>query len=136
VSKRSAASILAENLKRLMNQDANLESGPKLAKHSHTAAKTINNVLKERHDTQLSTIEGLAAAFGLEPYQILLPAEDESFLQIVYAYKKGGEQGRRLLKLAAETALHNSGPDETGRLDDDRASADRGVPRLHARIPK
>lgn len=105
MAKNDAGKVLAANLRRLMASKPDLESGPKLQKKSKVAQKTISNVLAGRHDTQLSTIEKLARPFGFEAYQILIPAEDETLLRIVYAYNASGEDGRRLLSLAAETAI-------------------------------
>lgn len=137
MDKRAARVILAENLKRLMDQDANLDSGPKLARargRPKIAPKTVNNVLNKRHNTRLGTIEKLAERFGLEAYQILIPAEEETLLQIVHAYNDG--DGRRLLKLAADTALLGRDGQSTGKTDDGGAGAASSVPSLHARKPK
>jgi len=128
VEKKPAAEILAENLERLMNQHPDRSSGPTLAKKSKVAQKTISNVLAGRHDTQLSTIVRLAKAFGLEAYQLLAPASEEALLRIVYAYNSGGPGERRLLLLAAETALQNERPaDDTRTSDSGGTRAPRSV---------
>jgi len=66
--------ILAENIQALM--DANkmeLGSQPKLAKAAKLDQTTVGRVLAAKHKVQIDTLEALAAAFGVEPYQLLVP---------------------------------------------------------------
>lgn len=139
MSKNDAGKVLAANLRRLMASKPDLDSGPKLEKKAKVAQKTISNVLAGRHDTQLSTIEKLAHPFGLEAYQLLIPAEDEPLLKIVYAYNTSAD-GRRLLRLAAATAMSEESDEpsraDTRKTDDRREGAVTSVPPLHTRIQK
>jgi transcriptional regulator with XRE-family HTH domain len=140
MTKRDAGTVLASNLRRLMDHKPDLESGPKLERRSHVAQKTISNVLAGRHDTQLSTIEKLAKSFGLEAYHLLIPIEDEDVLRLVSAYNTSGENGRRVLMLAVRAA---EGDERDARRvepirspDHGREGADKRLPPLHAPIPK
>jgi transcriptional regulator with XRE-family HTH domain len=145
MTKRNAAAILAENVKRLMKLSPNTESDPKLGKLSKLAPKTINNVVQERHNTKLSTIEGIAEVFGLETYQLLMPIEEFeeeiNFFRIAHAYNKGDERGRRLLVMAAKTAVDEAGENESGakhagESDGKRVGGSPGSPVVLARNPK
>lgn len=63
--------ILARNVLILMTlrewSQADLE------KRAGVSQKTVSNVLNRRQSTQLDIIEKLAAAFKVEPFQLLLP---------------------------------------------------------------
>lgn len=102
--KKRAAIVLAENLRRLMDGDLNLSTGPKLAKASGVSQKTINNIEKARCDTRLSSMEKLAKVFRVEPYVFLTPS-DENLLPIVRAYSQTDGRGRELLHSAADAVL-------------------------------
>jgi transcriptional regulator with XRE-family HTH domain len=105
--KLSAGEVLAANLNTLMEADANLSSGPKVAKASGVTRKSINNLSENRHDPRLSSIESIAQAFGLEAYQLLAPGIDNNLLVIFRAYNETGDSGRDLLTQAAEVALRS-----------------------------
>lgn len=104
MGKKRAAELLAENLKRLMEADADLSNGPKLAKASGVSQKTINNIERARKDPRLSSIEKIARAYGTEAYLFLTPG-DENLLQIVLAYTQTDARGRELLQSAADAVL-------------------------------
>jgi transcriptional regulator with XRE-family HTH domain len=116
--KLRAAGILAENLKTLMAADADLSTGPKVAKASGVSRKSINNIAENRHDPKLSSIEAIAKAYRLDAYQMLAPGIDNNLLAIFRAYRETSESGRELLTQAAEVALKRrdrktgTGPDE------------------------
>lgn len=104
MGKKRTAEILAETLVRLMATDPNLSTGPKLAKASGLSQKTINNIVKGRHDTRLSSIEKLARVFRTEAYIFLTP-NDENVLPIMRAYAQTDGRGRELLHSAADAVL-------------------------------
>lgn len=106
--KKRAAELLAENLLMMMASDPNLSNGPKLAKASGVSQKTINNIVRGRFDTQLSSIEKIAKAFRTEAYIFLTPS-DESLLPILLAYAKTDSRGRELLNSAADAVLISNG---------------------------
>ncbi|HZR03664.1 MAG TPA: helix-turn-helix transcriptional regulator [Burkholderiales bacterium] len=139
MKKGGAAGILAANLKRLMAGDPQLKSQRKLAEKCDVSQKGISNVLAERSDPQVSTIEKIAAAFKLEPYQLLLPSVDQSLLPIIQAYNLG-DVARELLEIAAETArrraVHKDAAGTRRATDDRGESAVTSVPTLHTRAKK
>lgn len=102
--KRRAAELLADNLLRMMASDPNLSSGPKLAKASGVSQKTINNIVRGRFDTQLSSIEKIAKAFRTEAYVFFTPG-DVNLLPIIHAYAQTDSRGRELLNSAADAVL-------------------------------
>lgn len=74
----SSAEILAKNLARLMADTPDLGSQPKIA--AKTAAKgkkigqrTVGRALKGEVSTTLGSVDALAAAFGVEAWQLLVP---------------------------------------------------------------
>lgn len=87
-----------------MLADPNLSTGPKVAKASGVSRKSINNIAEGRHDPRLSSIEAIAKAFRLEPYQIIAPSLDENLLVIFRSYMDSDDSGRDLITAAAETA--------------------------------
>jgi transcriptional regulator with XRE-family HTH domain len=76
---RPVEKILAENVRALM--DANkmtLGTQPKVAKATKGKLDqtTIGRVLAAKHRVQIDTLQALAEAFNLEPYQLLIPDLD------------------------------------------------------------
>jgi transcriptional regulator with XRE-family HTH domain len=63
--------ILARNVRILMEmRDWNQHD---LQRKAHVSQKTVSNVVNGRQSTQIDVIEKLAAAFKVEPFQLLLP---------------------------------------------------------------
>lgn len=106
MGRKSAVQVLAAHLNALMDADPASSSTLKLAARSGVKQRTINNAQKARHDPKLSTIEGLARAFRLEPYQLLCPTDDEKFLVLCRAWNEADPQGKELLMGAADVVLH------------------------------
>jgi transcriptional regulator with XRE-family HTH domain len=121
MSKKSSKEVLAENLRKLMNADKNLNSDRKLAAVSGVAHKTINNALHAKHDIQLSRIEALAKAFRITPVQMLCPNMDSSFLTICQAYSATDDRGRETLydnaKILLDKAERATGKPKTGETE-------------------
>jgi transcriptional regulator with XRE-family HTH domain len=115
MGKKSAIAVLAANVKLWMAEKFGRSSSPKLAAKSGVGQRTINNVEKARHDPKLSTIEAIARAFGIEPYQLLCPASEKEFLQVLAAWQHADQPGKELLLVAAETVMRRHGA--TDRLD-------------------
>jgi transcriptional regulator with XRE-family HTH domain len=65
--------VVAANVKALMHAKGNehLNSNPKLGKKSGLGAGSISRVING-HNATLETLEALAKAFGLEPWQLLV----------------------------------------------------------------
>jgi DNA-binding phage protein len=102
--KKAAMVYLAENLKTLMSADANLSSGPRVAKAAGISRKSINNIIEQRHDPRLSSVDEIAKAFRLEAYQILTPELDKNLIAIFRAYRETDVSGQELIAAAAEIA--------------------------------
>lgn len=64
---------LAANLERLMRQYADLNSSPKLEAKSHVKLATINRIRRCETGATLDTLDALAGAFDLQPWQLLVP---------------------------------------------------------------
>ncbi|MCC7173280.1 MAG: hypothetical protein IT459_22720 [Planctomycetes bacterium] len=64
---------LAANLERLMDQYADLNSSPKLEAKSHVKLATINRIRRCETGATLDTLDALAGAFDLQPWQLLVP---------------------------------------------------------------
>ena len=91
--------ILAENVRSLM--DANkmeLGSQPKLAKAAKLDQTTVGRVLGAKHKVQIDTLESLARAFGVEPYQLLIPGLDAKNPQILRALSAVEERLYKVLE--------------------------------------
>src|SRR5688572_27133961 len=71
--------VLAENYKALRE----LAKAGGLWKGPGVSTKTANNVENARHNTKLTTIIALAAALGVEPFQLLIPVKDTKFLAVM-----------------------------------------------------
>lgn len=70
--------VLAENLKALMEQSPHLDRLPKITEASNRALTngTLDRIRRAESDTDLGKLELLAAVFGLEPWQMLVPGLD------------------------------------------------------------
>lgn len=104
--------ILAKNLLALMNANSLLGTQEAVAAAAKKAGlpidqKTVGRVLKAEHAVQLDTLSALAAAFGLEPYQLLVPDLNPKNPQILRVLSKAEEN----LYKALEEARRPGGPD-------------------------
>lgn len=99
--KKSIEQVLAENFKALreVKRPAKLGVSP----------KTANNVERARHNTKLSTVSALADNLGVEPYQLLIPVEDQKFLAVILAWAQSDARGKDDLHAIAETILKRRG---------------------------
>lgn len=61
------------NLRRLMEADRQLNSQPRLAAASRVAQTSIGRILRGEQSPTLDVVHKLAAAFGLEAWQMLVP---------------------------------------------------------------
>jgi transcriptional regulator with XRE-family HTH domain len=67
---------------------------------------TVSRMERSSHPSSIDHIEALAKGLLIEPWQLLMPAGiDEKFLVILKAWAQSGEQGRKLLLLAASGAV-------------------------------
>jgi DNA-binding XRE family transcriptional regulator len=113
MKKTTPLEVLAANLALLMADPrfAHVSTGNKLAAVSGVSQKTINNIQRKRFDPKISTVATLARTFRLEPYQMLLPLVDKSFVTVCTAYTMKSDRDRDLLVAAAETILRRNAQD-------------------------
>ena len=106
--------IVAENAK-ATRLDRKL-SQPDVAKRAGRLGheidqSTVSRMERSTHPSSIDHLEALAKGLGVEPWRLLIPAgADESFMVLLRAWAQSGEQGRRLLLLAARGA---AGRDDT-----------------------
>lgn len=65
--------ILASNLKRLMQQHPALGTLPKLTEASGVSNGTLDRIRRAVVATRVDELQPLAKAFGMEPWQLLVP---------------------------------------------------------------
>ena len=68
--------VLSTNLKMLMEASLDMRSQAALGKKCGIDQRTVGRILNEEHSPQLKQIEAIASAFGLSPWQILIPGLD------------------------------------------------------------
>ena len=65
--------ILAANLRRLMATTPALDTLPKITAASGISNGTLDRIRRAAVDVRIGTLEPLAEAFGVEPWQLLVP---------------------------------------------------------------
>ena len=75
---KDAASILADNLDRLMNSQQPRPSQAAIAKSAHLDQKTVSRILNRSVATSVTAVESLAKIWGLQAWQLLFPDLDPS----------------------------------------------------------
>lgn len=68
--------VLADNLERLMKDRPELDSSPKLKKKTKISDGTINRLRRKETGATIDTIDAIASAYGLYPWQLLVPGFD------------------------------------------------------------
>lgn len=108
MAKRSISELLSANLKWLIEHDGELISTPKIAKrakelHMNASQRTVHRVLTgvnekgERYYASTESVEGIAAAFGLEAWELIHPD-----LPTIYAEKKLSRDEREKVRALRE----------------------------------
>lgn len=80
--------ILAANLGALMAAHPELRTQAAVAAATRKAGlkidqKTVSRILKADHAVQIDTLQAIAAAFGIEPYQLLVPGLNPTNPQVL-----------------------------------------------------
>ena len=70
--------ILAANLRRLMATTPALDTLPKITAASGISNGTLDRIRRAAVATRVDELQPLAQAFGLQPWQLLLPPADTS----------------------------------------------------------
>lgn len=65
--------LFRANLEKLMKADRDLNSQPKVAAASKVAQSSVGRILRGEQSPTLDMVHALAAAFDLEPWQMLVP---------------------------------------------------------------
>lgn len=109
--------ILAKNLRALMEAArCGLNTQAKVAAATNRrqggAARgvdqtTVSRILRAEHRVQIDTLEAIAAAYELEPYQLLVPGLDPKNPQILRALSPEEENLYRALELARKGPAHS-----------------------------
>lgn len=104
---KKAREILAENVKGLRDK-------PGAPAALGVAPKTINNIERARHNIQLDTLDAIARKLKVEPYHLLVPSDDQKFLDVILAWAQSDERGRGDLHAIAEALLRRSAERDEG----------------------
>lgn len=65
--------VVSENLKSLMLHHEHLTSQSEIARKSGIPQRTVGRIVHGEVQANLSSLVGLATAFGIEPWQLLVP---------------------------------------------------------------
>lgn len=95
------AKLFGANLSALMQAHPELGSNPKLAKKTGMSTASISRLLNGQVDATLATMEKIAAAFHVSPWQLLVPKIDPGNLPALLPHT---EQERRLWERLREVA--------------------------------
>jgi transcriptional regulator with XRE-family HTH domain len=101
--------LVAENIKAI-RADKEL-SQPDVAKAAkrhglEVDQSTVSRIERSTNGATVDHLEALAMGLGVECWQLLMPAaSDEKFLLLLRAWAHSGENGRKLLILAAKGAI-------------------------------
>ena len=95
------AKVLGANLRALMGSQPELSSNPKLAEKTKLGTGTISRLKNGQVDATVSTLEALAKAFDMAPWQLLVPNLDPSNRPTLQPVS---EQERRLYERLREVA--------------------------------
>lgn len=69
----AAFKALSDNLKKLMARHKQMRSQAAIGKAAGIDQTTAGRILNGKNAPSVDTLDGLAKAFGLEPWQLLLP---------------------------------------------------------------
>lgn len=69
----AAALVLGGNLSVLMRSNKDLDSNPKVAKKTGLSTSSVSRLLNGQVDATLETVERIAQAFQVAPWQLLVP---------------------------------------------------------------
>lgn len=69
-------SVLSDNIKKLMEASADLNTQAALGRRCGIDQRTVVRIINLEHSPTLEKIEAIATAYGLLPWQILVPGLD------------------------------------------------------------
>jgi len=97
--------ILSTNVKALMLASEDLRTQAALGKRSGIDQRTVGRILNEEHSPQLKQIDAIASAFGLLPWQILIPGLDPKNPPVCELTRVEKELYDKLRKLVTQLPL-------------------------------
>ena len=77
--------ILSKNLRALMAERPDLDTLPKITKASGISNGTLDRVRRAASALRVDDLAPLAAAFGIEPWELLLPPDSRGVVHSVMA---------------------------------------------------
>lgn len=98
VRKYDYREVLSENIKNLMISHQLINSQSEISRHCDIPQRTVGRILNGETHATLGSIVGIATAFGLEPWQLLVPGLDPSNLPRLHVLTK--EQAEALQSLS------------------------------------
>lgn len=69
----SALQVLSQNLDRLMQGSKEYNAQAAVARKAKVDQKTISRIIHKTNEPSLDKLERIAAVFGLQPWQMLVP---------------------------------------------------------------
>jgi len=99
-----AVSVLAQNLKALMQSKAGPKSQLALAKKSGVGQATIGRILREETAASIDTVEEIAAAYGLQAWQLMVAGMDPTNPPVLVPISKAERALYDSLKAAMKEA--------------------------------
>jgi transcriptional regulator with XRE-family HTH domain len=101
--------VLAQNLNRLMETHATLNSNPKVAEVAKIGSGTVSRLRNGEVSTNLETLSRLAEAFDVMPWQLLVPGIEPSNPPVLRSAGESEKEFYRRLKQVAEEHLQDGG---------------------------
>lgn len=103
---------LGENIRALIGIKAmGIESEPQLAKAAKVDQRTVNRIVKGEVMARVNTLERIADALGVEPYQLLIPGLNAKNPQIL---KSLSPEEENFYKALEALDLARAGPPKKG----------------------
>jgi transcriptional regulator with XRE-family HTH domain len=96
------AADLATNLAALMASTVDLRTQASVGKRAGVDQRTVGRILNREHSPNLLQIQKLAAAFGLQPWQLLVPHLDPANPPVVHLTQAERELYARVRRAARQ----------------------------------
>ena len=107
----TAREILSENLRALMAVRPDLDSQPKIAARAGIKQSSVGRIIRGEVECKIDSVDGLARAFGLETWQLLLPGLDVRHPPILRSINDKERALYERLKVAAQDIANYSQDD-------------------------
>lgn len=85
-----------------------------LAEKLELSESAVRSWLNYNREINLTDFFKLCAAGNIDPSQVLFGTSDDNFIAISRAWEQADEQGKRLLRIAAEAVLGEHGAKQRG----------------------